>query len=54
VYTRPADFNGWKVPEILISGNEKEIKKWQMEKALERTRERRPGLLENKGPQQIG
>jgi len=53
VYTRPADFNGWKVPEILLSGNDKEIRKWQMEKALERTRERRPGLLKNKGLQQI-
>jgi tRNA (guanine37-N1)-methyltransferase len=46
VYTRPADFNGWMVPDVLMSGNEKEIKKWQFEKAVERTRERRPGLLE--------
>lgn len=45
VYTRPADFNGWKVPEVLLSGNEKEIKKWQHEKAVERTRLRRPDLL---------
>jgi tRNA (guanine37-N1)-methyltransferase len=45
VYTRPADYNGWKVPEIVLSGNEKEIRKWQVEKAIERTRERRPGLL---------
>lgn len=47
VYTRPADYKGWKVPEVLLSGNQKEIRKWQEEKALERTRERRPGLLES-------
>jgi tRNA (guanine37-N1)-methyltransferase len=46
VYTRPADFRGWKVPDVLLSGNEKLIKQWQMEKAVERTRKRRPGLLE--------
>ena len=46
VYTRPADFRGWKVPEILLSGNEKEIAKWKHEKSLERTKERRPGLME--------
>jgi len=46
VYTRPSEFNGWKVPEILMSGNDKEIKKWQYEKAVERTRERRPGMLD--------
>jgi tRNA (guanine37-N1)-methyltransferase len=45
VYTRPSEFNGWQVPEILLSGNEKEIKKWQFEKALERTKMRRPELL---------
>jgi tRNA (guanine37-N1)-methyltransferase len=45
VYTRPAEFNGWKVPEILLSGNEGLIEKWKSEKALERTRERRPDLL---------
>lgn len=49
VYTRPAVFNGWKVPEILLSGNFKEIEKWQMEQALERTKKLRPRLLdENK------
>ena len=47
VYTRPADYEGWKVPDILLSGNEKEIRKWQMEQAVERTRKRRPGLLHN-------
>ena len=46
VYTRPADFRGWKVPEILLSGNDKEISRWKHEKSLERTKERRPGLLE--------
>ena len=47
VYTRPADYNGWRVPDILLSGNEKEIRKWQTEQAMERTRQRRPGLLNN-------
>jgi tRNA (guanine37-N1)-methyltransferase len=46
VYTHPYDFNGWKVPDILLSGNDKEIKKWQHEQAMERTKQRRPGLLE--------
>jgi tRNA (guanine37-N1)-methyltransferase len=45
VYTRPADYKGWKVPDILLSGNEKEINKWLMEKAEERTRQRRPDML---------
>jgi len=45
VYTRPAQFNGWDVPGVLLSGNEKEIVKWQNEKAIERTKERRPNLL---------
>lgn len=45
VYTRPADYKGLKVPEILLSGNEKEIKQWRYEKALERTKKRRPNLL---------
>ncbi len=46
VYTRPADYNGWIVPDVLVSGNEKEIKKWQYEKSVERTKERRPDILE--------
>lgn len=46
VYTRPADYKGWKVPEILLSGNEKEIDKWKQEQALERTKRLRPDLLE--------
>lgn len=45
VYTRPADYNGMKVPEILLSGNEKAIEEWRMQKAVERTEERRPDLL---------
>ena len=51
VYTRPADYKGMTVPEILLSGNEKEIEKWRFENALERTKERRPDLYEkfNKG-----
>ncbi len=45
IYTRPADYKGWKVPEILLSGNEAKIKAWEMEQALERTRRLRPDLL---------
>jgi tRNA (guanine37-N1)-methyltransferase len=44
-YTRPADFRGWKVPEILLSGNHAEIAKWRKEQALKRTKENRPDLL---------
>jgi tRNA (guanine37-N1)-methyltransferase len=47
VYTRPAEFNGWKVPDVLTSGNFKEIEKWQMEQSIERTRKLRPNLLKN-------
>lgn len=46
VYTRPAEFNGWKVPEVLLSGNPKLINKWQEEESLKRTKELRPHLLE--------
>jgi tRNA (guanine37-N1)-methyltransferase len=45
VYTRPANWNGHKVPDILLSGNTPEIEKWRFEQALERTRQRRPDLL---------
>lgn len=48
VYTRPADFKGWKVPEVLLSGHEANIREWRVGQALERTRKRRPGLLEEK------
>lgn len=44
-YTRPADFRGWKVPEVLLSGNHAEIAAWRKEQALEKTREQRPDLL---------
>jgi tRNA (guanine37-N1)-methyltransferase len=44
-YTRPAEYNGLKVPDILLSGNTPEVDKWRHEQSLERTRERRPGLL---------
>jgi tRNA (guanine37-N1)-methyltransferase len=46
VYTRPADYKGWKVPEILMSGNAQEIEKWKFEQSLERTRRLRPDLLQ--------
>ncbi|HEX8040743.1 MAG TPA: tRNA (guanosine(37)-N1)-methyltransferase TrmD [Chryseosolibacter sp.] len=45
VYTRPAEYKGWKVPDVLLSGHERKIEDWRHEKALERTRNRRPGLL---------
>ena len=45
VYTRPADYNGWKVPDVLLSGNPKLIQKWQDEQALERTKRLRPNML---------
>lgn len=45
IYTRPAEFNGWKVPDVLLSGNPKLIQNWQDEQALERTRQLRPELL---------
>jgi len=44
-YTRPAEFRGWKVPQVLLSGNHAEIAKWREEQALKRTRENRPDLL---------
>ena len=46
VYTRPAEFNGWKVPDVLLSGNEKLIDEWRHQQSIARTRERRPGLNE--------
>ncbi len=49
VYTRPAEYNGMKVPDVLLSGNDKEIKKWNYEQAIERTKKRRPDLLEEEG-----
>lgn len=46
IYTRPADYKGWKVPEILTSGNTQKIEEWREEQAYQRTQERRPDLLE--------
>jgi len=46
VYTRPADFRGWKVPDILLSGDPKKIFDWRHDEAVKRTQERRPGMLD--------
>lgn len=46
VYTRPADYKGWKVPEVLLSGHEAKIEKWRFEQSQQRTTSRRPDLLE--------
>ncbi len=48
VYTRPADYKGWKVPEVLLSGHEAKIKEWELAQSLERTQRLRPDLLEEK------
>lgn len=45
IYTRPADYKGWKVPDILLSGNEAKIKDWEIEQSYKRTKELRPDLL---------
>ena len=46
IYTRPSNYKGWKVPDILLTGNEKLITKWREEEAIKRTEERRPDLFE--------
>ena len=46
VYTRPSDFRGWEVPDVLLSGNFKAIEEWRYEQSLKRTQDRRPDLLE--------
>jgi tRNA (guanine37-N1)-methyltransferase len=46
VFTRPANYNGWEVPEVLLSGHQAKIEQWKLDKALERTKNRRPGLIE--------
>ena len=46
-YTRPLDFRGWKVPDILLSGNHAKIEQWRYEQSLERTKQRRPNLLKD-------
>jgi tRNA (guanine37-N1)-methyltransferase len=47
IYTRPAEYNGWKVPDVLLSGHQARIEQWQMDMALKRTQERRPDLLKD-------
>ena len=47
IYTRPADYNGWRVPDILLSGHEARIAEWRREQAIARTRRLRPGLLDS-------
>lgn len=49
VYSRPAEYQGWKVPDVLLSGHEARIEQWRMEKSLERTQIRRPELLKDQG-----
>ncbi|MBN1845456.1 MAG: tRNA (guanosine(37)-N1)-methyltransferase TrmD [Sedimentisphaerales bacterium] len=44
-YTRPADFRGWKVPDVLLSGNHQQVQQWRQQQALRRTQQRRPDLL---------
>lgn len=46
IYTRPADYNGWKVPDVLLSGHKQKIADWREDQAFKRTQERRPDLLE--------
>ena len=46
-YTRPVEYRGWKVPDVLLSGDHKKIAQWRYEQALERTRQRRPGMLDD-------
>lgn len=50
VYTRPAEYNGWRVPDILLSGHEAKIRDWEFQQSLERTKRLRPDLLEDKKP----
>ena len=45
VYTRPAEYKGWKVPDILLSGNDRKIEEWRLQQAEERTAKLRPDLL---------
>ena len=51
VYTRPAEFRGWKVPDVLLSGHEEKIREWRYQQAVDRTLKRRPGMLDNEGRQ---
>lgn len=52
IYTRPADWHGWRVPDVLLSGNERLIREWEYDRAVERTKELRPHLLEGNGASQ--
>ena len=52
IYTRPADWHGWRVPDVLLSGNERLIREWEYERAVERTKKLRPHLLEGNGASQ--
>ena len=45
VYTRPAEYKGWQVPDVLLSGHEAKIKEWELQQSLERTQRLRPDLL---------
>jgi tRNA (guanine37-N1)-methyltransferase len=47
VYTRPADFRGWKIPDILLSGDPEKIEQWRHEQSIKRTQERRPGMMDD-------
>ena len=49
-YTRPADFRGWRVPEVLLSGNHEEIQRWRGERSLEKTQRNRPDLMSGNSP----
>jgi tRNA (guanine37-N1)-methyltransferase len=51
-YTRPAEYRGWEVPEVLLSGHHAKIEQWKREQRLKRTRERRPDMLRGDGPQE--
>lgn len=48
IYTRPREYKGWKVPDILLSGNRAKIRQWEFDQAMERTKRLRPDLLKNK------
>lgn len=52
IYTRPADWHGWRVPDVLLSGNERLIREWEYDRAVERTRKLRPHLIEGNGSSQ--
>jgi len=53
-YTRPADYNGWPIPDVLMSGHEAKIHAWRHEQSVQRTRQRRPDLLRGSDPDEAG